>query len=133
MTTTIPKSPNRTRAATDREIDIARRIRAMRLQAGMTQTQLAEHLGVSFQQLQKYESGGNRISPGKIEECARVFGQPIGFFYGGELTGTSEEPDIITMGQTRRGTVMSQAFMKLSVAQQEAIRDLCVALAKAAV
>ena len=55
-------------AATEEEIDalVGRRVRELRLQLGLTQTQLADAIGVTFQQVQKYERGSNRISASKL-------------------------------------------------------------------
>lgn len=49
----------------------------------MTQSKLAEALGVTFQQVQKYERGANRISASKLLEAAHVMGVPIGYFFEG--------------------------------------------------
>ena len=55
-------------ATTEDEIDalVGRRVRELRLQLGLTQTQLADAIGVTFQQVQKYERGANRISASKL-------------------------------------------------------------------
>jgi len=55
-------------AATEEDIDalVGRRVRELRLQLGLTQTQLADAIGVTFQQVQKYERGSNRISASKL-------------------------------------------------------------------
>lgn len=55
-------------AASEEDIDalVGRRVRELRLQLGLTQTQLADAIGVTFQQVQKYERGSNRISASKL-------------------------------------------------------------------
>jgi transcriptional regulator with XRE-family HTH domain len=63
--------------------EIGKRVRALRLQRGMTQVRLGELLGVTFQQIQKYENGANRISAGRLQRIADVFETPITFFYTG--------------------------------------------------
>jgi transcriptional regulator with XRE-family HTH domain len=65
------RSPN----ATDTEVGES--IRAHRLIAGMSQTDLANKLGVSFQQVQKYEKGVNRVGAGRLPEIAEIFNIPI--------------------------------------------------------
>jgi transcriptional regulator with XRE-family HTH domain len=65
------RSPN----ATDTEVGES--IRAHRLIAGMSQTDLANKLGVSFQQVQKYEKGVNRVGAGRLPEIAQIFKVPI--------------------------------------------------------
>lgn len=67
------------------EIDIyvgsrARKLRAMR---GLSQAQLAKKLDLSFQQVQKYETGANRISARRLYELSKVFSVPPGYFYEG--------------------------------------------------
>ena len=60
---------------------VALRLRALRKQCGMSQQQLASQLGVSFQQVQKYERGLNRMSPGMLQEIAHVMGVPLDWFF----------------------------------------------------
>jgi len=55
------------------DIRVGQSIRAHRLIAGMSQSELADKLGVSFQQVQKYEKGVNRVGAGRLLEVARVF------------------------------------------------------------
>ena len=64
-----------------KDIEIGQRIRALRLERGVSQTQLAGHLGASFQQLQKYERGTNRVSAGRLQRIAEFFDVPITYFY----------------------------------------------------
>lgn len=68
-----------------RRIDqhVGERIRLRRTELGLTQEQLAEALGVSYQQIQKYETGANRISAGRMFEIARKLGVGINYFFEG--------------------------------------------------
>lgn len=72
-----------------RRIDqhVGERIRLRRTELGLTQEQLADTLDVSYQQIQKYETGANRISAGRIYEIARKLRVEIGYFF------ESLEPD----------------------------------------
>jgi transcriptional regulator with XRE-family HTH domain len=72
------------RSRDPRDADIARRVRALRLQRGFSQTALGSALGVTFQQVQKYESGSNRISAGRLYRIAEVLDAPIPFFYASD-------------------------------------------------
>src|SRR6266516_1633414 len=65
------------------DTEIAKRVRALRLQRGLRQTERGEVLGVTFQQVQKYERGTNRISAGRLYRIAGVLDVPITFFYTG--------------------------------------------------
>lgn len=59
------------------------RIRERRIMLGLTQQQLAEMIGVTYQQAHKYERGINRISAGRLFEIARVLSVPINYFFEG--------------------------------------------------
>ena len=59
------------------DIQIGEALRAHRLIVGMSQSDLARRLGVSFQQIQKYEKGVNRVGAGRLPEIARIFNIPI--------------------------------------------------------
>ena len=71
--------------ATTQSIDghVGKRIRERRIMLGLTQQQLADLIGVTYQQAHKYERGINRVSAGRLFEIARVLNVPIGFFYEG--------------------------------------------------
>jgi transcriptional regulator with XRE-family HTH domain len=71
--------------------EIAKRVRALRLQRGLSQTELGDVLGVTFQQVQKYERGTNRISAGRLYRIAEVLDVPVAFFYTG-FEGRGREP-----------------------------------------
>lgn len=62
---------------------VARRIRSRRLEVGMTQQQAAKLLGISFQQLQKYEHGANRITAGRLFQLAEALDTDIAYFFDG--------------------------------------------------
>ena len=60
------------------DVEVGHRIRIQRLSRGMSQTALANHLGVTFQQVQKYEKGVNRVGAGRLTRIAEVLGIPLG-------------------------------------------------------
>ena len=60
---------------------VGKRIRLARLSRGISQEKLAEAIGVTFQQVQKYEKGSNRISAARLFECARFLGVDILYFF----------------------------------------------------
>jgi transcriptional regulator with XRE-family HTH domain len=62
---------------------VGERIRLRRTELGLTQEQLADALDVSYQQVQKYETGANRVSAGRILEIARKLGVDVGYFFEG--------------------------------------------------
>ena len=57
------------------------RVRVRRVALGMSQTRLADALGLTFQQVQKYESGANRIAASRLHELARILSVPISYFF----------------------------------------------------
>ena len=65
------------------DIEIGKRIRQARVAAGLTQTELGARLGISFQQVQKYEKGRNRIGGGRLYKIARALGVKITYFFDG--------------------------------------------------
>src|SRR6185503_17286067 len=71
----------RKRRAGAEDVEIGRKIRALRLQRGLSQSGLAEGIGLTFQQVQKYEKGTNRISAGRLQRIAEVLGVPVSFFF----------------------------------------------------
>lgn len=72
----MPQSPPK-RSPTALDLEVGRRLRQARIAAGLSQTALADAVGVTFQQVQRYETGVNRISPGKLAVAAKLFGKHI--------------------------------------------------------
>jgi transcriptional regulator with XRE-family HTH domain len=65
------------------DVHVGRRVRLRRKELGFSQERLAEGLGLTFQQVQKYERGANRVSASKLYEMARVLRVAIGYFFEG--------------------------------------------------
>jgi transcriptional regulator with XRE-family HTH domain len=65
------------------DIHIGRRVRERRVALGLSQAELGDQLGISFQQVQKYESGANRISGSRLWDIATVLDTPVVFFFEG--------------------------------------------------
>ncbi len=72
-----------TKRASEVDAYVAKRLRGARLEAGLTQEIVGKELGLTFQQLQKYEKGSNRISAGRLASLARIYRKPIGWFFEG--------------------------------------------------
>jgi transcriptional regulator with XRE-family HTH domain len=73
------------------DVEVGRRIRARRLECWLSQQELARGLGVSFQQIQKYEKGANRISAGRLLAICNLLQVPITFFYDSATPSRSGE------------------------------------------
>ena len=65
------------------DVHVGKRIRHRRWMSGTTQQQLAEQVGIKFQQIQKYETGMNRVSASRLWDIAKVLGVPVSFFFEG--------------------------------------------------
>lgn len=65
------------------DVHVGTRVRHRRWMVGMTQQQLADKVGIKFQQIQKYETGANRISSSRLWDIACALGVPVSFFFDG--------------------------------------------------
>lgn len=112
------------------EVDkfIGGKIYNLRLAKGLSRQQLASVIGVTHQQLQKYEKGTNRISVGRLILIARALGKTIDFFYN-DLENSNDEP-IMTQHQ-RMCIEVSRNFMKITSSEhQSAVNSLVKSLVK---
>jgi transcriptional regulator with XRE-family HTH domain len=105
---------------------VGARIRERRITLGLTQQQLAEHIGVTYQQAHKYERGINRVSAGRLFEIARVLAVPVGFFY----EGIGEEGARQVTHRERMMLEIARNFADITEERhQEAVSKLARALA----
>jgi transcriptional regulator with XRE-family HTH domain len=115
------------RAARDVDVHIGNRVRIARHERNMTQEGLALRLGITFQQVQKYENGNNRISAGRLHHIAVIMGLPITFFFDG-LSGNSKiDPTTFRANKfltTREGIMIADAFPRLGKRAQQTVLDL---------
>ena len=74
------------------DVHVGKRIRHRRWMVGMTQQQLAEQVGIKFQQIQKYETGANRVSASRLWDIGEALGVGVGFFFLG-LSGSGDEDE----------------------------------------
>ncbi|MBV8754075.1 MAG: helix-turn-helix transcriptional regulator [Hyphomicrobiales bacterium] len=90
------------------DVAVGRNIRIWRMARGVSQAQLANRLGVTFQQLQKYEVGDNRIGTGRLVKAAAVLGVPVAtLFEGADADPSSSLLALVTDGRAFR---LAQAF-----------------------
>lgn len=75
------------------DVHVGARIRMRRLLLGMNQETLANALGLTFQQVQKYEGGANRVSASRLSAMAEILGVPISYFFG-DLRPNDAEPSV---------------------------------------
>src|ERR1700676_3273751 len=100
---------------------VGHRVRLRRMLVGMSQERLGELLGLTFQQVQKYEKGINRIGAGRLFEVAGILGVPISFFYedveagvtAGGFADGEEPPPVMEFLSSGEGLQLSLAFMRI--------------------
>jgi transcriptional regulator with XRE-family HTH domain len=113
----------------DREVGL--RVRMRRKELGVSQERLADALGITFQQVQKYERGANRISASKLWEIARALNTPVGYFFEG-LDASAAQPTTMTSCaqdflMTTDGLDLAKAFPRIT---QPAVRRKLVDLVR---
>jgi len=114
---------------------VGNRVRIRRMLIGMSQEKLGDLLGLTFQQVQKYEKGINRIGAGRLFEIARILDVPINFFYDGVGTtsdgvGETSAP-VMEFVSSTEGLQLSLAFMKIKDPKvRKRVLDLVKSLAE---
>ncbi len=113
---------------------VGTRVRMRRMMLGMSQTKLGDALGVTFQQVQKYEKGTNRIGAGRLQHISSILQVPPTFFFDGvphviagqiSANATSATDEITAFMATRDGLALAKAFMRIgNLALRRLIVDL---------
>ena len=102
-------------------------VRTRRMQLGMSQDTLGKHLGVTLQQVQKYEKGTNRIGSSRMARIATALNAPVSFFYEGvqQASGTPIDPvtALASAGLDER-TILDQLLALHQAGDREAIRHI---------
>jgi len=118
--------PKRRRSTVAVDDHVGGRIRDRRIMLGLTQQQLAEMIGVTYQQAHKYERGINRVSAGRLFEIARALSAPITYFYEGMAEEGARQ---ITLRQ-RMQLEIARNFAEIrNEKHQDAVSQLARALA----
>ncbi len=108
---------------------VGKRIRQCRWMVGMTQQQLAEAVGIKFQQIQKYETGANRVSASRLWDISRALGAPIDYFFDGiETDGTRQAGDVAEILADKEALDLMRALRAVPQAQRRRLFDLARAL-----
>ncbi len=117
------------------DLHVGLRIRAARLAAGLSQERLGNALGVTFQQVQKYEKGANRVGAGRLSDIARVLSVPVSYFFesdavDGQAGALSEGfNDITVVLSTSEGMRIARALARIPDAEtRRRIADLLEAM-----
>ncbi len=106
------------------DVLVGTRLRARRKFLGISQTGVADALGLTFQQVQKYERGVNRISASKLYEIAKFLTVNVEYFFEG-LDETAAQDlvadPMVVLGVTAGGPELAQAFLKMPERQRKAM------------
>lgn len=118
---------------------VGSRVRMRRMMVGMSQEKLGESLGITFQQIQKYEKGTNRIGASRLQQISVVLSVPVAFFFegaptvslGGEGFSEGSSPTYVSdFLATSDGLALSRNFMRISDSKvRRRIVDLVEAIA----
>jgi transcriptional regulator with XRE-family HTH domain len=96
------------------ELMIGARLRTRRRQLGLSQSDLAQRLGVSFQQVQKYERGANRVAASTLLTAAQALGTSISWLVGEEVSGRDDDDDVFRALSRPGALEILQAFNAIS-------------------
>ena len=117
------------------DLHVGRRLRRRRRLMGMTQQQLADSVGIRFQQIQKYECGANRITASRLFELAGALSIAVQYFYDGLTTMTAANeppanddeigPEVLRQKETLE---LIRAYYKLGERPRRRLLDLAKAL-----
>lgn len=115
------------------DVHVGKRIRHRRWMIGMTQQQLADKVGIKFQQIQKYETGMNRVSASRLWDISDALGVSISFFFeglAGESKATSEVAgDIMS---DKEALALLRSYYAIPEAQRRRLFELAKVLSDAA-
>lgn len=120
------------------DVHVGSRIRLRRTMLGMSQEKLGESLGITFQQVQKYEKGTNRVGASRLQNIARILNVPAAFFFEDapgenvEAGGLAESSTsyVVNFLSSSEGLQLNRAFVKISDPKvRRRIIDLVRALA----
>ncbi len=92
MTSETPPPAERESRPSPIDVHVGSRVRLRRMLLGMSQERLGDALGLTFQQVQKYERGANRVGASRLYDISRVLDVPISFFFDDMPEGMSETP-----------------------------------------
>ena len=103
------------------DVHVGSRVRLRRTMIGMSQEKLGDALGITFQQIQKYEKGANRIGASRLQQISKVLGTPISFFFedapgGTESSGMAEGNStnyVVDFLSSSEGLQLNRAFVKI--------------------
>ncbi len=111
---------------------VGKRVRHRRWMIGMTQQQLADKVGIKFQQIQKYETGMNRVSASRLWDIADALGVTIAFFFEGLADGGQAVAAGQDMMADKEALELVRSYYAIPEAQRRRLFDLARVLSEAA-
>jgi transcriptional regulator with XRE-family HTH domain len=112
------------------DIEIGQRVRAFRLHKGLSQEKLADQLGITFQQVQKYEKGTNRIGAGRLQRIANVLGIPVSDFFTSHKQGGVAPAELFRLLDKAAALRLLRAYSRIRQPKlQQAIMRLVESIA----
>ncbi|MEL6639938.1 MAG: helix-turn-helix transcriptional regulator [Pseudomonadota bacterium] len=118
------------------DVHVGKRIRHRRWMSGTTQQQLAERVGIKFQQIQKYETGMNRVSASRLWDIANVLEVPVSFFFEGMENADLVEGDAANMPADimtdKEALELLRSYYAIPENQRRRLFDLARVLSEAA-
>ena len=90
------------------DVHVGKKLKELRLLRGMTQTEVADGLGISFQQVQKYELGRNRISASKLFEASQILAVDPAVFFVGLMDGSAPAPAAVDDESARIASMVAR-------------------------
>ena len=122
----MPSARRSTTRTQDIDRHVGARVRERRIMLGLTQQQLADLIGVTYQQAHKYERAINRISAGRLLEIAQVLGVPVNYFFA----GLEQDNDRSVTPRERMCLELARNFAQIpNERHQEALSQLARVLA----
>lgn len=111
------------------DIHVGKRVRQRRWLIGMTQQQLGDHVGIKFQQIQKYETGANRVSASRLWDIAEALDVPVTFFFEGlspepSQTDTHVARVPVDMGEDREAMELVRSYYAIPEHQRRRLFEL---------
>lgn len=113
------------------DVAVGARVRELRIRAGLSQQALAERIGLSFQQVQKYEKGANRMGASRLIQIAAVLNVPVEALFQGLETSDAGMPETETSILDRDAAKVARDWIRIQDSgTREIVRDMIRTLAR---
>ncbi|MEO8531227.1 MAG: helix-turn-helix transcriptional regulator [Deltaproteobacteria bacterium] len=115
------------------DVHVGKRVRHRRWMIGVTQQQLAERVGIKFQQIQKYETGMNRVSASRLWDISEALQVPVSFFFEGlDAEGKAQQAAAADLMSDKEALELLRSYYAIPEPQRKRLFDLARVLSDAA-